>query len=189
LQLPVEGASKTCFPQGIVCAAGQACPTGWSCIDFATVKESSLADMWGPTGETTYCFPDVLRGVADKTTKVDSSGINPGNSGGEVSLPPTKGGPDGGISVTNRLDAAEPATRLDAEAPATQAPATADAEAPATQASATADAATPLATKDEAPVKAKSSSSGCALAGHRSAGSLWCLLAGLVAAGLRRRRR
>jgi hypothetical protein len=82
LPLPAAGASNVCFPEGIVCAAGQACPAGWSCVDFATVAEGDLVDMWNPNGQTKYCFPDALRGVADKTTRVDSNGVNPGNLGG-----------------------------------------------------------------------------------------------------------
>lgn len=82
LQLPAVGASHVCFPEGIVCAAGQTCPAGWSCVDFSTVAETDLAEMWGPNGESKYCFPDALRGVADKTTKVDNAGINPGNLDG-----------------------------------------------------------------------------------------------------------
>lgn len=77
-QLPAEGASKICFPNGIPCAAGQTCPTGWSCVDFATVKERDMVDMWKPNGQTKFCFPDVLRGVADGTTKVDNSAIDIG---------------------------------------------------------------------------------------------------------------
>jgi hypothetical protein len=87
MQFPAEGASKLCYPEGIVCAAGQACPAGWSCVDFATVEEKDLVVMWSPSGETKYCFPDVLRGVADKTTGVDSSGINTGQQPGGSETP------------------------------------------------------------------------------------------------------
>jgi hypothetical protein len=109
-QIPGEGASKICFPEGIVCAAGQACPAGWSCVDFATVREADMVDMWSPNGETKYCFPDSLRRVADKTANVDSSGIDPGaqrggsdtlgssavDAGGAVGAAPGTAGSDNG---------------------------------------------------------------------------------------------
>jgi hypothetical protein len=98
-QLPAVGADKVCFPQGIICAAGQACPAGWSCVDFATVPQRDLVDMWNPNGETKYCFPDFLRGVANKTTKVDSSGINPGESHGSGSEGTVKSVADGGVAA------------------------------------------------------------------------------------------
>jgi hypothetical protein len=47
-------------------------------VDFATVRERDMAEMWNRSGQTKYCFPDVLRGVPDKTTRVDSSGIETG---------------------------------------------------------------------------------------------------------------
>jgi hypothetical protein len=98
MQLSAEGASKICFPEGIVCAAGQACPTGWSCVDFATVKEKDLMAMWSPSGETKYCLPDLLRGVTDKTTGVDSSKVNTGQQSGG-SETPVKLGVDAGSTV------------------------------------------------------------------------------------------
>jgi len=48
-------------------------------------------EMWNPNGETKYCFPDVLRGVTDKTTRVDSTGINPGTIKGGVTDETTGG--------------------------------------------------------------------------------------------------
>jgi hypothetical protein len=99
LPLPSAGADKICFPQGIICAAGQACPAGWSCVDFAAVAEKDLVDMWNPNGETKYCFPDFLRGVADKTTQVDSSGINPGEVGGAGTGGPVRGAADAGSAA------------------------------------------------------------------------------------------
>ena len=111
LALPAVGASSVCFPQGIVCAAGQTCPAGWSCVDFSTVAESSLADMWSPNGQTKYCFPDALRGVADKTTRTDSTGINPGVLGGGSESggggQATKATSDGG-SANTKSDVGDP---------------------------------------------------------------------------------
>jgi hypothetical protein len=98
-QLPAVGADKVCFPQGIVCAAGQVCPTGWSCVDFATVAEKDLVDMWNPNGETKYCFPDFLRGVADKTTKVDNTAVNPGEIHGSGSEGTVRAAADGGTAA------------------------------------------------------------------------------------------
>jgi len=114
LALPAVGASSICFPEGIVCAAGQTCPAGWSCVDFSTVAEPTLADMWGPSSRTKHCFPDVLRGIADKTTRTDSSAINPGDLGGGSESGGSGKGTgmsDGGIANTIRSDAgAQPAT-------------------------------------------------------------------------------
>jgi hypothetical protein len=132
LALPVEPVSRLCFPEGILCAAGQACPAGWSCVDFSAVAEKDLADMWNPNGQTQYCFPDALRGVADKTTQVDSTAVNQG-TGSDNSGTPTLGAGTAGT--------------------------------------------------------AKTDSSGCALGGFRPAAWPWCLLAGLAAVRLFRRRR
>ena len=158
LALPAVGASSICFPEGIVCAAGQVCPAGWSCVDFSTVAEPTLADMWGPSSETKYCFPDVLRGIADKTTRTDVSGINPGDLGGGTESGGSGKGTgvsDGGIANTSRADAgAQPTTSDTGNQPT-----------------------------------AKTGSSGCALGGRGPAALPWCLLAGVVAARLFRRRR
>lgn len=138
--------------------AGQTCPAGWSCVDFSTVAEPTLADMWGPSSETKYCFPDVLRGIADKTTRTDSSGINPGDLGGGTESGGSGKGTsmsDGGITNASRSDAGGQ-------------PATSD--------------------RGNQPI-AKTGSSGCALGGRGPAALPWCLLAGLVAARLFRRRR
>jgi len=111
LGLPAVGASSVCFPEGIVCAAGQTCPAAWSCVDFSKVAEGSLVDMWSPTHvETRYCFPDALRGVADKTTKVDSTRINPGQPEGTESGggPATRAASDDGRASTDTSDAGAP---------------------------------------------------------------------------------
>jgi hypothetical protein len=73
-------------------------------VDFATVAEKDLVDMWNPNGETKYCFPDFLRGVADKTTQVDSSGINPGGAGGAGTEGPVRGAADGGTGAGTEAD-------------------------------------------------------------------------------------
>ncbi len=129
---PSDPVPHFCFPEGILCAAGQACPAGWSCIDFSAVARADLADMWSPNGQTQYCFPDVLRGVADKTAQVDSSAVSQNTSSG------SSGTTTGTAGTTGT---------------------------------------------------AKTTSSGCALGGHRPAAWPWCLLAGLAAARLLRRRR
>lgn len=95
----LNGAQPTthiCFPQGIDCTAGAACPAGWSCVDFSTVKEPDLAEMWMSTGSTKFCWPDVLGGVPEKTTPVDASqlGIVGVVGGGSESTP--RGVADGG---------------------------------------------------------------------------------------------
>jgi hypothetical protein len=100
MQLPGEDASKICFPEGIVCTAGQARPSGWSCVDFATVKERDMVEMWSPNAETKYCFPDYLLGVTEKTTDVDNTGIDLGQQhGGSETLanPAVDGGGAAGV--------------------------------------------------------------------------------------------
>lgn len=91
-----------CFPKGIACSANAACPAGWSCLDFATVKEKDLAAMWTDTGSTQFCWPDVLAGVPDRTTRVDSTkaGVTGVRAGGSDS-PPVGLGPtsDGGTAT------------------------------------------------------------------------------------------
>ncbi|HEY5281828.1 MAG TPA: hypothetical protein VIM14_03465 [Polyangia bacterium] len=78
------------------------------------MTEHTLADMWGPSIETKYCFPYALRGVADKSTRTDSSGINPGDLGGGTESGGSGKGTgmsDGGIANTSRSDAdGQPAT-------------------------------------------------------------------------------
>ncbi|MBN2573763.1 MAG: hypothetical protein JXP73_04295 [Deltaproteobacteria bacterium] len=51
------------------------------------VEEKDLVQMWSPSGETKYCFPDFLRGVADKTTQVDNSDIDTGQQPGGNETP------------------------------------------------------------------------------------------------------
>ena len=110
LALPAVGASSICFPEGIVCAEGQTCPDGWSCVDSSTVEESDLADIWNPNGQTKYCFPDALRGVLHKTTRVDSTGISPGRPAGTESggSQATTAPSNGGRASTDPSDAGDP---------------------------------------------------------------------------------
>jgi hypothetical protein len=94
---PLEGAvpaTSICFPKGIDCSAGAACPVGWSCLDFSTVKERDMADMWAATGSTKFCWPDALMGVPNGTTNVDATkaGVTGVKSGGTE---PTLGLPTG----------------------------------------------------------------------------------------------
>ena len=60
-----------CFPRGIDCSDGQACPATWSCLDFSGVGQPELATIWANPATAQFCWPDSLRGVADKTTRVD----------------------------------------------------------------------------------------------------------------------
>jgi hypothetical protein len=110
--MPLTGAvpaTNICFPKGIDCSTGATCSAGWSCLDFATVKESDMAEMWTATGSTQFCWPDVLRGVPNGTTKVDATkagvtGVKGGGTdsptlglggaidGGSTSVPATSDG-------------------------------------------------------------------------------------------------
>ena len=107
----VQPATSICFPKGIVCSAG--CPAGWSCVDFAKVAESDLMEMWPPAGTTQFCWPDSLRGVADKTTRVDSLDARGGGTavggGSEVTLRGNSldGGTPGGIPEQGAKDTTE----------------------------------------------------------------------------------
>jgi hypothetical protein len=91
-------ATNICFPKGIDCSTGATCPAGWSCLDFATVKESDMAEMWTATGSTQFCWPDALRGVPDGTTKVDATkaGVTGVKGGGTDNPTLGLGASDGG---------------------------------------------------------------------------------------------
>ena len=89
-------ATNICFPKGIDCSTGAACPAAWSCVDFATVEEADMRAMWTSSGSTKFCWPDVLRGVPDKTTPVDATQLGiTGVAGGGTEIP-TRGVADGG---------------------------------------------------------------------------------------------
>jgi hypothetical protein len=101
--------TSICFPKGIACSASAACPAGWSCLDFAAVKEKDLAEMWTATGATKFCWPDVLAGVPNKTTRVDSTktGVTAvrggGSDGPTIGLGPTS---DGGMATVDEAPVA-----------------------------------------------------------------------------------
>jgi hypothetical protein len=94
LLVGAEPPTSICFPEGIDCSAGQACPAGWSCVDFANVKEKDMREMWLASSSNQFCWPDVLGGVPDKTTRVDSPAAGTGG-GTEGSL---SGAADGGAA-------------------------------------------------------------------------------------------
>ena len=103
----LEGAQPTthiCFPKGIDCSAGAACPAGWSCVDFSTVKEKDLAAMWTSTGSTKFCWPDVLRGVPDQTTPVDATQLGITGVAGGGTEGPSRGVADGGSAPQSSSD-------------------------------------------------------------------------------------
>ena len=86
---------KTCFPKAIACSAAEACPTGWSCIDFTQVYDSDPLQVWAATGNN-FCWPDSLNGVLYREIGTDSSGLGlSGVSGGT-----DKGSTDAGRTVT-----------------------------------------------------------------------------------------
>jgi hypothetical protein len=85
----------TCFPKAIACSAAQACPTGWTCIDFTQVYDSDPLQIWAATGNN-YCWPDSLNGVLYREIRTDSSDLGvSGVSGGT-----DKGSSDAGRAVT-----------------------------------------------------------------------------------------
>lgn len=101
--------TSICFPKGIDCSGGRTCPAGWSCLDFATVKEEDMAEMWTATGSTKFCWPDALKGVPNGTTNVDATrvgvtgvkgggtenptiGLGPSSDGGSASSPDKSSG-------------------------------------------------------------------------------------------------
>jgi hypothetical protein len=83
--------TSICFPEGIDCSAGRACPAGWSCVDFANVKEKDMRQMWLASGSDQFCWPDVLAGVPEKTTRVDSTAARLGGDGDAGALAPASG--------------------------------------------------------------------------------------------------
>ncbi len=82
LTVPGQSTVKTCFPKAIACSAAEACPTGWTCIDFTQVYDSDPLEIWAATGNN-YCWPDSLNGVLYREIGTDSSGLGlSGVSGG-----------------------------------------------------------------------------------------------------------
>jgi hypothetical protein len=95
LTVPGQDTVKTCFPKAIACSAAQACPIGWSCIDFTQVYDSDPLQVWATTNNN-LCWPDSLKGVLYREIGTDSSGLGlTGVSGGT-----DKGSSDGGRAVT-----------------------------------------------------------------------------------------
>ena len=95
LTVPGQTAVMTCFPKAIACSAAQACPTGWTCIDFTQVYDSDPLQIWAATGNN-YCWPDSLNGVLYREIRTDSSDLGvSGVSGGT-----DKGSSDAGRAVT-----------------------------------------------------------------------------------------
>lgn len=108
LLVGAEPPTSICFPEGIDCSARQACPAGWSCVDFANVKEKDMREMWLASASNQFCWPDVLAGVPNKTTRVDSTAARSGG-GIEGSLNGTAdGGSAGGSLPIPGSDASEP---------------------------------------------------------------------------------
>jgi hypothetical protein len=93
--VPGQSTVKTCFPKAIACSADQACPTGWTCIDFTQVYDSDPLQIWAATGDND-CWPDSLNGVLYREIRTDSSGLGlSGVSGGT-----DKSSTDAGRAVT-----------------------------------------------------------------------------------------
>jgi len=107
LLVGAEPPTSICFPEGIDCSARQACPPGWSCVDFANVKEKDMREMWLASASNQFCWPDVLAGVPNKTTRVDSNGARLGG-GTEGSLNGADGGRAGGGLAIPGSDASVP---------------------------------------------------------------------------------
>jgi hypothetical protein len=120
LTVPGQSTVTTCFPKAIACSAAQACPTGWTCIDFTQVYDSDPLQIWAATGNN-YCWPDSLNGVLYREIRTDSSGLGvSGVSGGtdkastDAGRAVTLGGDESGISI----DAGTPASSGTGSAPA-----------------------------------------------------------------------
>lgn len=109
---------NNCLPKEIKCDAGQACPAGWSCFDFANFDNASVPG-WSTPMPSQACLPDGLiltikgqaQGGSDATygetnpTRGGTSGAGE-NGGGSIDLG-TKGG-DPSVPVTNTGDPIPP---------------------------------------------------------------------------------
>jgi hypothetical protein len=109
--VPGQSTVKTCFPKAIACSAAQACPSGWTCIDFTQVYDSDPLQLWAATGNN-YCWPDSLNGVLYREIRTDSSGLGVSGVSGEID----KGSPDAGRAAT--LGGDESGATIDAGTPA-----------------------------------------------------------------------
>jgi hypothetical protein len=104
LLVGAEPPTSICFPEGIDCSVGQPCPAGWSCVDFANVKEKDMREMWLASSSNQFCWPDVLGGVPNKTTRVDSTAARLGGGSDAGTLAPTSG-KGSGCSMLGRAGA------------------------------------------------------------------------------------
>jgi hypothetical protein len=82
LPIPGQAVIKTCFPNAIACSAGQACPTGWGCLDLSQWQDGNEPlEMWNIESGRQFCWPDSLKGVLDGTAEPDPSGLRLPSSG------------------------------------------------------------------------------------------------------------
>jgi hypothetical protein len=159
------------MPKQIPCAAGQACPSGWSCFDYATFSGNIPGWIADDTGRA--CLPDGL------VLAVEGHAAGEGGSSSGSDSAGSSGGDKGGTSITLRTDAGlTGGASLDAgtAVPSTD-PVASGADAGGTQ---------PV----TGVTAAKAQGGGCTLAGGRPAGAnLWLALAlaGLVVRVARRR--
>lgn len=89
---------KDCMPKPIDCGAGQSCPAGWSCFDFANYN-GGTRPVWSPNATDKSCLPDGIilatQGHAATTGQLASSGG--GTDGVSVGISRSV---DGGVAST-----------------------------------------------------------------------------------------
>ena len=207
-----ESGGMNCMPKPIDCGAGQACPTGWTCLDLSNL--GGVPSTWGSIASNTSCLPDgiilaaqgyaagwIPFGAASGTTAGGTSGTGPigigetndtGGTGGTGGGAPVVVGPGGSGSTTPYTLIPVPATNdgatggaggsSSANGPSGTAPSLAS-PVPPSQGGATGSAA--------GEASATAHSGGCAYGGSAGASGLWLALAvtGLVARLARRRHR
>jgi MYXO-CTERM domain-containing protein len=161
-----------CMPKQIPCAAGQACPSGWSCFDYSNF--SGTVPGWTPDASGKACLPDGLvlavQGHAASTVYNDSSGIAGGDKGSVSTAQRADGGFAGAVDVG--VSGGGPTVPPSENSPSAIPDAGAGAEVPAVAAN-------------------KDDGCGCSLGGAASSSANpWLLLAlaGLVVRVVRRRR-
>jgi len=169
-----------CMPKQIACAAGQACPAGWSCFDFSSF--SGTVPGWSADTSGKSCLPDGLILVAQGHAASSGTAFTGvGSAGDKGDAVPTTLGVDGGQ-----------AGRDNASAPngSTFGPGSANPQPPSSAVAPAENSQSPDAGSTGA-VAPMVHGGGCALGGHGSGTmDLWLALGltGLVARLSRRRR-
>lgn len=86
-----------CMPKPIDCGAGQACPAGWSCFDFANYS-GGTQPVWSPNAFDKSCLPDGII-LATQGHAAGAGGQVTSSSGSTSTLDGSKSA-DGGVAIS-----------------------------------------------------------------------------------------